>query len=63
MKKFNRICLNTGRIRGSVTTKNQEEAIKYFDDQNLDVIDDYFVESADETEKHRALQTRLYYTS
>ena len=63
MKKFNRICLNTGRIRGSVTAKNQEDAIKYFEDQNLDVIDDYFVESADETGKLRALQTRLYYTS
>lgn len=58
MKKFNLISYETGKIVKRITAISYDDAINQT--QERYGVDDYFIETAEETEKQREFQTRWW---
>lgn len=60
---FNLISINSGRIAGTVTASNLQEASNILASKGYDVLDDYFVESSEKTQlrNKQNINQRLIY--
>lgn len=61
MKKYNIVSLESGRIRAIVMASGFDDAVEKANEKlNCYVLDSYFVETAEETQKQRELQSRWF---
>jgi len=61
MARFNILSLESGKIRKTIQAKNYTEAVeKASEFFNCYLFDEYFIETVNETEKHRQKQSRCF---
>lgn len=61
MTTFNIISYNSGIVRGTIKADSYDSAFKTCLDKNVNVYDDYFLETVEETRKHDSVQGRTIY--